>query len=312
VFRLNEAASDAAANLSVLFAERGVTVMIPGNLPSVTANRIQVTQVLQSLMSNAVSHNPDPVQIGLEARREETLVRMAVSDTGTGIAPENQQRIFEPFKRLNHDNHHCGLGLAIAQKIVEAHGGKIGCDSIPGEGASFHFTLPGGLLTVEPPVIVAPAASRSGVESETLANVLFVDDSEAEIELAQFYLTASDGMRCNLLIARDGKEGLAMIRDQESRNDPVDLVLLDINMPVMNGFQMLEAMAKDAQSGPVPVVICSGSSREEDKSRAHALGAIAYLVKTVRFAQLEPVIADVAGVRLIRDEEGARSLVRVG
>jgi two-component system CheB/CheR fusion protein len=261
-------------------------------------------------MSNAVSHSVEPVKISIQADAEGGSVRVVVRDNGPGIAVEHQRQIFEPFRRLNRDNHHSGLGLAIAQKIVEAHNGKIGCDSIIGEGSSFHFALPGALAAVDEPMTVAPVAMRALVESAALANVLLVDDSEGEIELARVYITAPAGMHCNFLVAHDGKEGLAMIRAQGARNDPVDLILLDINMPVMNGFQMLEALRKDSVYGRIPVVMCSGSTREEDMSRSRALGAMAYLPKTVRFEQLEPIIAAIAGVRFTVNADGARVLVR--
>jgi signal transduction histidine kinase len=309
VFSLDEATSDAAANLSALFSERGATVSI-GSLPFVTANRVQITQTLQNLMSNAVSHSTGPVQIGIQADAEGASVRVVVRDNGPGIAPEYQRQIFEPFRRLNRDDNHSGLGLAIVQKIVEAHGGKIVCDSAIGEGSSFHFTLPGALAAVDEPVVAPPVAMRAPVESATLANVLLVDDREGDIELARIFITAPLGMRCNFLVAHDGEEGLAMIREHGAKNDPVDFVLLDINMPVMNGFQMLEAMGKDDTHGRIPVVMCSGSTREEDKSRSRALGAMAYFVKPVRFEQLEPIIAAAAGVRLALDADGPRALVR--
>jgi CheY-like chemotaxis protein len=311
VFALKDAAGDAAANLSALFSERGATVDIDA-LPFVAANRVQVIQVLQNLMSNAVAHSPGPVRIGVQARVDGAWVRVSVRDDGPGIAPADQRRIFEPFQRLNRANNHSGLGLAITQKIVEAHGGRIGCDSRLGEGACFHFTLPGALAPVVAPPPAAPVALSAPAQSARLANVLLVDDSEGEIELARVYLTAPLGMRCNFLVAHNGEEGLAMIRDQGVRNDPVDLVLLDINMPVMGGFQMLEAMGKDPAYGRTPVVMCSGSTREAEKARSRALGAVAYLVKTVRFEALQPIIAAVAGVQLILDEDGVRALVRAG
>jgi signal transduction histidine kinase len=309
VFGLDEAASDAAANLSALFSERGATLSV-ASLPLITANRVQITQVLQNLLSNAVSHSANPVRIGIHADTEGAVVRVVVRDNGPGVALANRRRIFRPFQRLNRDNRHSGLGLAIAQKIVEAHGGKIGCDSIVGEGSSFFFTLPGGLAAADEPAKTTPAPVAALVESATLANVLLVDDSDGEIELMRVYIAAPNGMRCNFLVAHNGEEGLAILRDQGARNDPVDLILLDINMPVMNGFQMLEAMGRDAVYGRTPVVMCSGSTREEDKSRSRALGARAYLAKTVRFGQLEPVIAAIAGIRLTLDADRGRSLVR--
>jgi len=311
VFDLHDAASDAAANLVALFSDHGATVNL-GALPFVTANRVQVTQVLQNLMSNAASHSPVPVQIWIQAEAEGGSVRVVVRDNGPGISPKHQREIFAPFRRFNRENHHSGLGLAIAQKIVEAHGGEIGCTSVPGEGSSFHFTLPGVLASTGDAVPVKPAVAPAMIESAppTLANVLIVDDHEGEIVLARVHLTEPGAMRCNLLVARDGAEGLAMVREQSARKDPVDLILLDINMPGMGGFEMLEALAEDSMCCRIPVVMCSGSKREEDKIRSRELGAVAYLVKTVRFEQLKPVIAALDGVRLTLDENGARLLVR--
>jgi signal transduction histidine kinase len=309
VFGLDEAASAAAGNLSALFGERGAEVSID-SLPLVTANRVQVTQVLQNLMLNAVSHSVHAVRISIEASRDGNMVRVVVRDNGPGIALDNQRKIFQPFHRLNRDNHHSGLGLAITQKIVEAHGGRIGCDSIVGEGSSFHFTLPGALPAVEAPSTVAMGAVPAPVETARLANVLVVDDREGDIELARLFLEPPSGMRCNFLTARDGEEGLATILDQQARNDPVDLILLDINMPVMDGFEMLEALGRDATFRRIPVVMCSGSTLEAEKARARALGAVAYLAKTVRFDQLEPVLEAAPGVRLAPDADGVRSLMR--
>jgi signal transduction histidine kinase len=310
VFALIDAASDAAANLSALFGERGAVVSID-SLPRVNANRLQITQVLQNLMSNAVGHSAGPVGISLQAASEGASVRVVVRDDGPGVAPDHQRRIFEPFQRLNRDDRHSGLGLAICRKIVEAHGGEIGCDSVLGEGASFHFTLPGAPAAVDARPATGAVAAPTLIEGAALANVLLVDDRDGDIELARIFLSPPHGMRCNLLVARDGEEGLAVIRDQGARNDPVDLILLDINMPVMNGFEMLEAMGKDACSR-IPVVMCSGSTREEDRSRSHALGAVAYLAKPVRFEQLQPIIAAAAGVQLVQDDGGPRLLMRVG
>ena len=244
-FDLNEAASAATANLSALISERGAKVSID-RLPSVTANRVQITQVLQNLMSNAVGHSAHPVAITIMAGRDGDSVRVEVLDNGPGIALESRAKIFEPFQRLNRDNHHSGLGLAISQKIVEAHGGKIGCDSVVGQGSSFHFTLPGAAPAVDATSTAALDAMAAPVETARLANVLLVDDRDGDIELARLFLEEPSGMRCNFLTARDGEEGLATIRDQRARNDPVDLILLDINMPLMGGFEMLEAMGKDA------------------------------------------------------------------
>ncbi len=282
VFGLGEAVAAAEANLSVLFRDRGTTVSA-GSLPEITGSHLQVIQVLQNLMSNAVGHSPAPVHISVGATCESGTVKVVVRDDGPGIEPEYQRRIFEPFRRLNRDNSRCGLGLTICQKIIESHGGKIRCKSEIGAGASFFFTLP-GVPTDHKPGAGAEDKGEAGEqpiaeiseasEGRTVANVLLVDDRDDDILFTRKFLTGRLGMSCNLLIANDGKAALAAIRDRLVGNKSIDLVLLDINMPVMNGFEMLEAMREDAELCGIPVVMCSGSTREQDMERSRALGAV--------------------------------------
>jgi CheY-like chemotaxis protein len=158
-------------------------------------------------------------------------------------------------------------------RFCEAASGEAGFDAIVKAEPSRV------LLDYSPP-------GRNGLEA-----LKRIRAAHPRLPVVMLYITAPLGMRCNFLVVHDGQEGLSTIRDQGARNDPVDLILLDINMPVMNGFQMLEAMGRDAVYGRTPVVMCSGSTREEDKTRSRALGAIAYLVKTVRFEALQPIIA---------------------
>jgi signal transduction histidine kinase len=311
VFSLDEAVADARANLFALFRERR-TMVTADPLPEVTGSRIQIVQVLQNLMSNAASHSLKPVHINIGAMRDGGAVRVVVRDDGPGIVAEHRSHIFEPFRRFNHGNLHCGLGLAICKKIVESHGGKIGCESEVGAGSSFFFVLPGAAATdKQSGGDEAVVGAREFSESMTIANVLLVDDRDDHILLAQAFLTGPEGMRCNFLVAHDGMEGLAAIRGRIGQNDPVDLVLLDINMPVMNGFEMLEIISQDAELSRLPVVMCSGSTWEKDKERARALGAAGYVTKPVFLEKLQPIIAKASNIRIFQDDAGQAILTRV-
>jgi CheY-like chemotaxis protein len=93
-------------------------------------------------------------------------------------------------------------------------------------------------------------------------------------------------MSCNFPVANDGAEGLPTIRARAVISDPVDLILLDVNMPVMNGFEMLEAIARGAEIRHIPVIMCSGSTWDKDKEWARALGAVGYLTKPAYFEDL--------------------------
>jgi CheY-like chemotaxis protein len=308
---LNEAVAAAQANLSELLRERGTTIEV-GALPAVTSCRIEIIQVLQNLMSNAVSHSPKPVHICVSADGYGGMVRVSVQDDGPGIAAEHHGRIFAPFQRLNSDNAHCGLGLAICQKFIEAHGGEIGCESAIGSGARFFFTVPGAVVSpevsgIEEQTTITPKPTNGAM----MANVLVVDDRPDDILYTRLLLTGRVGMECNLLVASDAKEGLAKIRDRVGKGDPIDLVLLDINMPIMNGFEMLELMGTDAELRGIPVVMCSGSTLEKDKQRARALGAIGLLTKPVRFEQLKPMIARSNSMHLAPGGAGKPTLMRV-
>jgi signal transduction histidine kinase len=312
IFSLNEAVTAAEANLLALFGERD-TMMSVGPLPEVTACRVQIVQVLQNLMSNAVSHSLGPVHIRIGVERDGEAMRIFVRDDGPGIASEYQRQIFEPFRRLNRANAHCGLGLAICKKIVEAHGGKIGCESKIGQGSNFFFNLCEAAATVNTSAGEERIAEmRDLPENMTMANVLLVDDLDQHIMLARAVLTGPLGMRCNFLVAHDGKEGLTTIRDQSGKNDPVDLILLDINMPVMNGFEMLDAIGHDVELCRTPVVMCSGSAWEKDKERARMLGAVGFLTKPVFFKDLQPIIARSSSLRLCQNDTGQFILMRVG
>jgi signal transduction histidine kinase len=311
-FGLQEAVTAAMANLSALFRERGTAVTVE-KLPEVTANRTQIIQVLQNLMANSVSHSPEPVRIGVAAMHGREAVRVCISDNGPGIAFEHQERIFEPFRRLNRDNAHCGLGLAICRKIVEGHGGTIGCESEIGAGASFFFELPGAAAvaeeksTAEEPAVATPAPPNGTM----VANLLVVDDRDDDILFTRTFLTGPLGMHCNFLVAHDGKAGLEAIRERLGE-DPVDLILLDINMPVMNGFEMLKVMSDDTTLRLIPVVMCSGSRRDKDMELARNLGAVGYLAKPVRFEHLQPIIAKASGLRLTEGGAGQPILMRDG
>jgi signal transduction histidine kinase len=134
---------------------------IPDDLPMITADSIRVRQILLNLVSNAVKFT-ERGQIGVSARRLDTGERpeivVAVFDTGLGIAPEDQRKLFEPFSQVDasptRKTGGTGLGLSICRHLVELHGGRIWVESVPGEGSTFAFTLP-----VEPPGLAADSES---------------------------------------------------------------------------------------------------------------------------------------------------------
>ncbi len=138
---LNETASQVRRNLAGLLAERGTTLQIE-TLPQLHADPAHLTQLLQNLIGNAVLHNSHPVTIEVRHSISAGHSSFAVADDGQGLNASQTELIFEPFRRLTHLAGCAGLGLAVCQRIVALYGGEIRCDSAPGRGAVFTFTLP--------------------------------------------------------------------------------------------------------------------------------------------------------------------------
>ena len=299
----------AQENIAELIREREA-VIESGELPPVHVNRAQLMQLMQNLVSNAIQHSENPVAIRIqsEAKGEQWVFR--VTDNGPGIDPAYAQKIFEPFKRLSHsEKPGAGLGLAICKRIVESHGGKIWCDSKPGQGATFLFTLAKALPATTEVATHAPAPvavnGTAHLNGYSLANVLLVDDSRADIEVAKFRLIEEAGLQCNLSVARGGEEALAMLHNGHA----IDLVLLDINMPEMDGFDLLEKIREDESLKRVAVVMCTGSIYDKDMERANALGAVGYLNKPLEFTKLKSVI-DTTRTFQMRQENSHYLLLR--
>jgi len=295
-------------NLAQLIKERKA-VITSDSLPEVYANHMQLMQILQNLISNAIHHSEKPVTIHVSALAQGDDWVFKVSDNGPGIEEAYLQKIFDPFKRLtHHEVQGAGLGLATCRKIVEAHGGKIWCESKPGEGAAFIFTLPKALPQSAE---VHQAASETSSVNKTaqhngkqLANVLLVDDSRADVDMTKFRLLERSRLQCNLIVARNGEEALDRLQDKAKNGQPIDLVLLDINMPEMDGFEVLERMRADKTLERISVVMCTGSIYDKDMERAKGLGAMGYLTKPIEFAKLKSAIEQTAGVKLCQEANG--------
>lgn len=307
---MQDALDAARENLSLLLRERG-TSLTADRLPVVHANPTQMMRVLQNLVSNAVYHGGErvAVHVSAEARGDHWL--FAVRDDGLGIASADLERIFAPFKRLERSGGRSGLGLAICRKIVEAHGGRIWCESVPEAGSTFFFTLPevgGGTRDAR-----APAAGQHDAAASAgrvpLANVLLVDDMDSDVELARVALIERAGLQCNLRVAYAAREALDVMREMLEDGETIDVALVDINMPGMDGFELMEHMRSEADLQGVPVAVCTGSTYERDKERARALGAVGYLLKPIDLDDFASIVDRVVGLRLEENGDG-RSLVR--
>ncbi len=279
-------------------------------LPMVDADAAQLSQVFQNLIANAIKHTTGPAHVRIDARDDGAHWHFTVADNGPGIAESDLHRIFQPFKRLRLNEDGAGLGLAICAKIVAMHGGRIWCESREGEGATFHFTLPKAADEVRAADV--PAAKGAGPEGQAaaLAHVLLVDDREADIELTRILLRDRDKAEFDLTVARSGREALETLRKARLSGERFDLILLDINMPGMDGFETLEALRREGDFADMAVVMCTGSTQDSDLEQARKLGAAGYMVKPASLAQLRPMLDAVPALRW-QDNGPAARLLRV-
>ncbi len=253
-----------------------LSLEVDPTLDVIEADERKVKQVIFNLLSNAVKFTPDGGQVGIEARLQEDEVQITVWDTGIGIAPEDQERIFEEFQQVGgvsvQKQEGTGLGLSLAKKFVELHGGRIWVESVVVQGSRFTFTLPVH-RALQP--VVTPAEQSLTMPEHEAPMILVVEDDPQAAELLRLYLA---GAGYHVEIARDGEEGF-----RKACALKPDLLTLDLVLPKIDGWDLLTRLKGTPETREIPVVIVSII---EERGKGFALGATDYLVKPVRREKL--------------------------
>jgi len=276
------AAAEAAALLAPLAAERRVTVdnRLPAEgAPWVRADPTRLREILLNLVSNGIKYNREGGRVTVScAGRPDGRVAVTVADTGRGIAPDRRDGLFEPFDRLGMEHTAVtgtGIGLAICRQIAAAMGGDIEVESAPDRGSRFTLVLPAAPPAPDadaPPVPAAEAAPALPAPGSDPRTVLYIEDNAANMALVQEVLRARPHVA--LLSATRGLEGL-----EAARRAVPDLILLDLNLPDLSGFEVLERLRADLVTRAIPVVGVSANSFPEDLSRARDAGFADYVTK---------------------------------
>ncbi|OWV69152.1 hybrid sensor histidine kinase/response regulator [Rhizobium sp. R339] len=295
-------------NLRQQIESRGAAI-IRGALPEVMGDATLLVQLLQNLVSNAIRYCDQKVpEIRISGEPQGDICRLTVHDNGPGIDPQHRELIFQPFKRLvGRGIEGTGLGLAICRRIAQLHGGSIWCEAGNGSGATFIVEVPLAAVKPQAPAVSpvthnARLGEHLGEGSGRLAEVLLVEDSPADIQLLKIKLMRREKVNFNLHVATNGREAMQLLEERAGVADvpQIDLMLLDINMPIMDGFEVLHALSADARLKQIPVCILSTSSDETDMRRARDLGALAYMVKPPTRQQLEEALEDVEHLELLQ------------
>jgi signal transduction histidine kinase/CheY-like chemotaxis protein len=249
-----------------------LTCDVDPELGTAHADELKLKQVIVNLLSNAVKFTPDGGAVTATARRVGSEAQVSVRDTGIGIAPAEQDRIFEAFQRggraARTSTEGTGLGLTLSKRIVDLHGGRLWMESEPGVGSTFSFSIP--LVPAS-----AAAADSPAEPVDATGSILVVDDDRRSADLLRVYL---EDAGYAVSVARDGIEGLELA----GRLHP-EAVILDILLPRLNGWDLLAQLKSDPATSDIPVVIVSMT---DEQGAGFALGATDYLVKPVDRARL--------------------------
>jgi signal transduction histidine kinase/DNA-binding response OmpR family regulator len=236
---------------------------------SVRADGTRLKQILMNLIGNAVKFTPDGGTIELAAKKIDDHVRLEVRDSGPGIPPDEQKRIFEAFYRLTQNAKAAegsGLGLAITQRLVELHGGKLGLESEPGLGSCFFFTLP-LVPSVEPRMEIETADEHV---RRSVAKVLVVEDDRTAATLLETQLVSAG---YEVILCTEPARAVEMAAELQP-----SAVTMDIVMKPINGWQILTALKSDRRTAQIPVIVVT---IVDQPSTGALLGADEYVVKPV-------------------------------
>ena len=273
-FSLRLALEDVVESIAPLAGEKRIELRqdIPEDLPPLESDEIRVSQILQNLIGNAVKFT-DAGSVTVSVTSDLDKVSVRIADTGIGIAENDLPCIFDEFRQVDgtsarrHEG--SGLGLAIARKAARMLGGEIAVTSAPGIGSTFTLTLPvrwqGTAPVFEPIVIRQPTGVKPARKT-----ILVVDDEPEMAAMISRYLL-QEGY--NTVTATSGAEALELA----ARERPF-AITLDIIMPDMDGWEVLQGLKKNPETKEIPVIIVSIS---EDRETGFALGAIGYVSKPV-------------------------------
>lgn len=283
---ISDAIERAASATASLFEAKKLKLIkdIEPGLPIVTGDRDRLIQVVINLISNAVKFT-DSGSVSCAAHLRGGEIVVSVTDSGIGIAPADQPKVFEKFKQvgdtLTDKPKGTGLGLPICKEIVEYHGGRIWVDSEPGKGSTFAFSLPvkegaaraARVLDIES--LVRQLRERVDTQPPRRKSILVVDDDlNIRTLLQQEFTDAGYAVR----LAENGRQALNLIREEAP-----GLVILDVMMPEMNGFDVAAVLKNDPATMEIPIIILS---IVEDKERGFRLGVDRYFTKPIDTASL--------------------------
>jgi CheY-like chemotaxis protein len=253
----------------------------------VHADRTRVKQVLINLLSNAIKYNRAgglaTVQCVMNGNNR---VRVSIKDTGVGMSPEQLAQLYQPFNRLGQEGgaeEGTGIGLVVTKQLVELMGGVIGVESTVGVGSEFWFdlaaanapTLVGDNVGVIDAIVSNHETANDSGSQRTL---LYVEDNPANLALVKQLIARRGDLK--MLTAIDGHLGIKLARDHQP-----DVILMDINLPGISGFGVLDVLRKDPATAHIPIMALSANAVPREIEKGLQAGFFRYLTKPIKVVE---------------------------
>ncbi|HQU46468.1 MAG TPA: response regulator, partial [Pirellulales bacterium] len=298
-FALRDTLGDTMKSLAFRAHTKGLELAchVAADVPDyVTGDAGRLRQVLTNLVGNAVKFT-DQGEVVVDVQRQPAEgdgleLHFCIADTGIGVPAEKQALIFEAFEQADTSTTRryggTGLGLAISRKLIEMMGGRVWLESEEGRGSRFHFT-----------VRVSPAQrppTQARVEPATMLDlpVLIVDDNATNRRILVEIL---QNWRMRPTAVEGGRAALTAMRQAADEGRPFSLVLLDANMPDVDGFQLADEINRHPQLAGATIMMLTSGDRPDDVRRCRQLGIASYLMKPVKQSELFDAIVGALGSR---------------
>jgi PAS domain S-box-containing protein len=309
-FNLRDCLETSLKTLALRADEKGLELLceVAPEVPeTVRGDSGRLRQVIINLIGNAIKFTDKgevalKVQVESASELDRTLL-FTVSDSGIGIPAEKLQSIFDPFSQADSSTTRkyggTGLGLTISTRLVKMMGGRIWVESQPGKGSQFHFTARLGIADTK----VIEVGSIAPPEILRAVKVLVVDDNQTNLRILEGMLRRWE-MKSRS--AHDGEEALTILSEAQKAGDPFALILMDMHMPGMDGFELIERIRQGPDSTTATIMMLTSAGHRGDAGRCVELGVAAYLLKPIRQSELREAIARVLGAR---EQNGAIPLI---
>ena len=304
--RLNDICQSSLSFVKSQASKKSITLIYKNEaaVPTIFADPRRLKQILVNLLINAVKFTPDHGQVTLEVRSDpdQEIVQFSVIDTGIGIAPDDLVRLFTPFvqvdSRLNRQHEGTGLGLALVQRLTDLHGGSVQVESEVGKGSRFTINLHYKPIlseqleepyTDEPPAVGERVQKVDFPSHGTTAHrkILLAEDHAANVLTIGEYL---EDHGYEVTVAHDGLQAI-----EKAQETIPDLILMDIQMPAMNGLEAIQHLRANPRFKSTPIVAFTALAMPGDRERCLEAGASEYMSKPVGLKKLLHTIKEMLG-----------------